>query len=144
MVGGVHGSGRGVCVAEGHVWQRVCMAGSMHGGGVHGRGAWKGGVHGRGHVWQEGMCGRGDMCGRGACMAGKTAIAAGGTHPTGMHSCLFFFSILLYTGGVATTYYYPYPALLGFIINHYLWKIFAFLMSNQLKMKNVYRKKIYR
>ena len=22
----------------------------------------------------------------GACMAGKTAIAAGGTHPTGMHS----------------------------------------------------------
>ena len=26
----------------------------------------------------------------GACMAGKTAIAAGGTHPTGMHSCSFF------------------------------------------------------
>ena len=23
-------------------------------------------------------------------MAGKTAIAAGGTHPTGMHSCLQF------------------------------------------------------
>ena len=23
-------------------------------------------------------------------MAGKTAIAAGGTHPTGMHSCSFF------------------------------------------------------
>ena len=36
-----------------------------------------------------GMCGRG-MCvyGReGACMAGKTATAADGTHPTGMHSC---------------------------------------------------------
>ena len=29
-----------------------------------------------GHVWQEG-----------ACMAGETATAADGTHPTGMHSC---------------------------------------------------------
>ena len=105
---GMHGGGcawqwQGVCVAEGHVWQRVCMAGGMHGGGVRGRGhawkgAWKGGVHGRGHVWQEGMCGRGDMCGKGACMAGKTAIAAGGTHPTGMHSCLFFFQFYCIQG----------------------------------------------
>ena len=45
----------------GHVWW-----------GEH---VWQGSMYGRGHVW------------RGACMAGKTAIAAGGTHPTGMHSC---------------------------------------------------------
>ena len=41
-----------------------------------------GGVHDRGYAWQ-GVCVAG-----GACMAGETAIAAGGTHPTGMHSCL--------------------------------------------------------
>ena len=33
------------------------------------------------HAWQRGMRGEG------ACVAGETAIAAGGTHPTGMHSC---------------------------------------------------------
>ena len=37
----------------------------------------KGGVHGEGDM-------RG---GGGACMAGETATAADGTHPTGMHSC---------------------------------------------------------
>ena len=41
-----------------------------------------GGMHGRGSTWQ------GDMRGRGACMAGETATAADGMHPTGMHSCL--------------------------------------------------------
>ena len=45
----------------------------MWGGGV-----WQGGVHGRGGgqgcAWQE---------------AGETATAADGTHPTGMHSCLY-------------------------------------------------------
>ena len=58
----------------GHVWLGVCMAGGC---------VWQGGMHGRvgGHVWQRGVCG-----GR-ACMAEKTAIAAGSTHPTGMHSC---------------------------------------------------------
>ena len=96
MVGGVHGSGRG-CVwqrgmcGKGCAWQGACMVGVCVAGGHAWQGAWKGDVHGRGHVWQEGMCGRGDMCGKGACMAGKTAIAAGGTHPTGMHSCFFFF-----------------------------------------------------
>ena len=30
------------------------------------------------HAWQGG----------GACMAGETATAADGTHPTGMHSCI--------------------------------------------------------
>ena len=39
---------------------------------------------GRGErAWQGGMCGWG-----GACVAGKMAIAVGGTHPTGMHSCI--------------------------------------------------------
>ena len=28
------------------------------------------------------------MHGRGACVAGETTTAAGGRHPTGMHSCL--------------------------------------------------------
>ena len=39
----------------------VCVVGGMHGRGVSGR--------------------------RGAYMAGETATAADGTHPTGMHSC---------------------------------------------------------
>ena len=31
----------------------------------------------------------GGMRGReGACMVGKTTVSAGGTHPTGMHSCI--------------------------------------------------------
>ena len=34
------------------------------------------------------------MVGVGACAAGETAIAAGGTYLTGMHSCLKFFLIL--------------------------------------------------
>ena len=47
-------------------WGEACMAGGVHGGGC----AWQGCVHGGG-----------------ACVAGKMAIAAGGTHTTGMHSC---------------------------------------------------------
>ena len=46
---------------EGHAWQGACMAG--------------------------GMRGRGGMHGRGTCVAGELATAAGGTHPSGMHSC---------------------------------------------------------
>ena len=53
----------GLCVAGGMHGRKVCMVG----GGMHGRG-----VHGR----------------RGACVAGKMAIAAGGAHPTAMHSCI--------------------------------------------------------
>ena len=59
-----------------HAWQ-----GGMH-EGVHSRGhtwwamhVWQGDMHDRGHAWL------------GACVAGKTATAADGTHPTGMHSC---------------------------------------------------------
>ena len=55
-----------------------------------GRRVWCGG-----HAWQGGginvgcggMHGRGVCMSEGACMAGETATAAGGTHPTGMHSC---------------------------------------------------------
>ena len=70
-------------MAEGHVWQGVCRVGSIHSrracisGGLHGRGR---GIRGR-----EGMHGKGGMWG--AYMAGETATEAGGTHPTGMHSC---------------------------------------------------------
>ena len=79
--GGMHGWG--TCVAEGHAWQGVCMVGACMPGGMHGRGcAWQRGVHGGGicdrrHSWL-GVCG----------VAGEMATAVGGTHPTGMHSCL--------------------------------------------------------
>ena len=71
--GDVHGRGQGCVYGRGCVWW---------GRGMHGRGPCvAGGMHGRGAClavgcawWRE-------------CMAGKTAIA-GGTHPTGMHSCL--------------------------------------------------------
>ena len=94
----------------GGVWQgEVCMTGGVHGRGVHGsRHAWKGmcmagGVNGMVCAWQGGAYVAGGMQGRGACMvggmhggnawgacmAGETAIAAAGMHPTGMHSCLW-------------------------------------------------------
>ena len=38
---------------------------------------WGGGLLGRGHAWKE---------------AGETALAVGGMHPTGMHSCSGYFS----------------------------------------------------
>ena len=84
------GGGRGgvqVCMAGGHGWQRGAgMGGSMCGGGP---------------AWQGGTCVVGGMCGRGACMVGEACMpcmppqtprdtvgqCAGGTHPTGMHSC---------------------------------------------------------
>ena len=47
----------------------------MHGGGMHGKGACVAG----GRVWWWG-----------ACVAGDTATAADGTHPTGMHSSYYF------------------------------------------------------
>ena len=52
-------------------------------GGMHGRGhAWQGG-----HAWHRVVCMAGGHAWQGACVVGKTAIAVGGTHPTGMHSC---------------------------------------------------------
>ena len=82
----------------GHVWQGVCMAGA--------------------HVWQGGMCGKGACMVGAVCVAGGVCVArgvhgrgcmaggmhathapqtlrdmvgqcAGGTHPTGMHSCIY-------------------------------------------------------
>ena len=94
------------------IW--VCMAGGMHGRGVHGRGhAWLEGMHGRGHackrgVWQGGLYDGGVldwghvwkgcawqlmfMAGE-VCMAGQMATALGGKNPTGMHSCFHYFGV---------------------------------------------------
>ena len=63
---------------------------------VHGRGcAWQGGMYGREAFMAGRACVAGGMRGRGGgacmegwtCVAGETAIVAGDTHPTGMHSC---------------------------------------------------------
>ena len=55
---------------------------------VAGGHACHGGVHGKGCAWQV------EACVAGACMAGKMATAAGGMHPTGMHSCSQLVSLL--------------------------------------------------
>ena len=67
------------------MWQGACVARGMHGQGH----VWQGG-----HVW-HGVCMAGRlvwqgacMAGGGACMAGETAAAADGMHPTGMYSCI--------------------------------------------------------
>ena len=66
--GSMHSEG-GMCGEGGHTWQKgVCVCG----GGMCGREACMAG----GHVWQ------------GACIAGETATAVDGTHPTGMYSFL--------------------------------------------------------
>ena len=81
MAGGacMAGRGGGTWVAGGHAWQGASMSGVGH----CGRGA-------------GGMCSRGDMCGRGVCMVrmpphqilrDMVGQCAGGTHPTGVHSC---------------------------------------------------------
>ena len=113
--GGVHADG-GVCVVKG----------GMHGeGGMHGRGhAWWRGMHGRGdawwrgHVWWSGsMCGIGGCVWQrgGACVAGETATVAGGTHPTGMHSCVCHFR------GSHTSFLRPFYAYWGFsTVKHWI------------------------
>ena len=81
---GMHGKRRvcmakGACIVNGEcTWEYVWQKGGMHGkGGIHGRGACvTRGMYGRGHAWQEGM------------HAGEKVTEAGGTHPTGMHSCI--------------------------------------------------------
>ena len=48
----------------------------------------------KGDMHSKGACMvRGDMHGRGAYVAGETATAADGTHPTGMHSCYKAFCV---------------------------------------------------
>ena len=99
--GGVHGKG-GMRGEGGHVWQRgACMVkGGMHG---EGGGMVKGACMAKGeHAWQRGACmakgghvwrkmGCGEREGGHAWYAPPRDTAshcAGGTHPTGMHSCL--------------------------------------------------------
>ena len=68
-----------------------------------GRGTWSQGVSAPGGAWSEGeWSGGGGVCSQG-CVPGPrevgvsggdppgTATAVGGTHPTGMHSCLIFY-----------------------------------------------------
>ena len=64
---------------------------------MHGRecivGGMVGGMCSREHAWQEvsmveDMCGGGGGGGRGHIHAGEMATEAGGTHPTGMPTCL--------------------------------------------------------
>ena len=78
--------------------RRACIEGGCMAGGLHGRGlVWQGGVMaggvcGRGtcmaggHAWQRVCVAGGVYGGVEACVTGETAIAADGTHPTGMHS----------------------------------------------------------
>ena len=72
-----------------HTWWGACVAGGC---------VWQGGHAWWGCVWQGGMnggvCVVGGMHGGGVCMAEKMAIAAGGTHPTRMHSCLSLSTIV--------------------------------------------------
>ena len=104
VAGGMHGRGvagawQGACVAGGHAWQGVCMAGDVQGMCGMGGHVWQGGMHGWVHAWQGSMCGEEGMCGRGvreACVAGEMAIAADGTLPTGMHSCTSSSLVLFY------------------------------------------------
>ena len=110
MARGVHGRGHAWpvgCAWGGHAWGDVC--GGMHGWGHAWRGAFvtggvcvagghawqKGDVHGnRGHAWRRvGAC----VAKLEACMVCMHPLlrdtagqCAGGTHPTGMHSCGVF------------------------------------------------------
>ena len=80
VVGGRDAWSQEVHGPRGSAWSRGCM--------VLG-GAWSQGVHGPGGVWSQG-----DAWSRGGLVSGGAwwrppgmATAAGGTHPTGMHSC---------------------------------------------------------
>ena len=74
MAKGGHVRQRGnMCGKGGHVWWGACMVKGMH--GERGACMAREGMHGRGTCMVGGMC------------AGEMATEAGGTHPTGMHSC---------------------------------------------------------
>ena len=66
--------GRLGCAQQGalawEAWQGVSMAGCMSGRGA--------------------CVAEGGMCGSRVCVAGETATPAGGTHPTGIHSCYIY------------------------------------------------------
>ena len=57
-----------------------------------------GGMHCRGPYVAGCVCGKVGLHARGACVAGKTAIAVGGMHPTGMHSCFTYVSHPVHRG----------------------------------------------
>ena len=103
----------GACMAGGHVWQR----------GMHGRGcAWQGDVHGGGicdrrHSWW-GVCGG----------AGEMATAVGGTHPTGMHSCLLLKMVYFCRGRITEQPLSSYISQVTF--NALLSMFIMFLSSN--------------
>ena len=102
MAGGCAWPWEGGCMARG-----ACMAGGRAWWGVHGWGVCMAG----GHAWLGEACvvggvhGWGTVHGWGACVAcippqaDTTATAyrqwAGGTHPTGMHSCYWMLVLLL-------------------------------------------------
>ena len=72
-------------VCESYVFTGVCL--SVHVGGCLVLGAaWSG----RGGAWSTGCLLRGGVCSPGGTWwrPPRTVTAAGGTHPTGMHSCL--------------------------------------------------------
>ena len=87
VAGGMHGGdmhGRGACMGRGHAWWGACVAGG-HAWRGH---AWQGGMHGEwacmvgGHVWQGGMHGGGH-----AWQGGH--VWQGGVHGRGCacHAC---------------------------------------------------------
>ena len=93
--GGVHG--RGACVAGGMHGRGACM--DMHGWGACMACVWPGNVWPGGHVWPGcvwswGVCGQGGM--RDEDTAGQ---CMGGTHPTGMHSCIPLAALGCFLGG---------------------------------------------
>ena len=84
-----------IFIARKRSLQRLCFHRRLSATvGMHGREGhvWWGCMVGGGHAWQGacmagGVCMAGGMCVRGVCVAGEKATAAGGMHPTGMHSC---------------------------------------------------------
>ena len=77
----------GACVASGrYAWWGACMAGGCTwrvGGAWPGDMCGEGGMHGEGgHAWQRGMRGM-----HVPLLRDTAGQCAGGTHPTGMHSC---------------------------------------------------------
>ena len=79
------------------------MSANLSGGGERawegGHCDWGGGTRGRGACMAGDMCGGGGghawlgggVHGGGGCVTGETTTAAGGTPPTGMHSCYTLF-----------------------------------------------------
>ena len=84
---------------EGNLFTPVCQSFCSQ-GDVHGRRS----VHGRGCAWQ-GTCVAGGGMRGGGVWAGEMATEAGGTHPTGMHSCYGnILSVVAHTSLVPTYY----------------------------------------